>query len=119
MQITGQVHEIGAEQQITDTFKKRELIVIVADNPQYPEHIKVEATNDRVNLFDNLDAGDAVTVDFNLRGRPWTNKDGVTTYFNTLVAWKVSKGAQSNQPAHNTPPPVDISAGDEEDDLPF
>src|SRR5690606_23321509 len=91
MEITGKVHEIGAVQQVTETFKKRDLVIEYAENPQYPEFIKFEATQDRVNLFDNLSSGDEVAVSFNLRGRPWTNKEGVTTYFNSLVAWRVNK----------------------------
>ena len=75
--------------------------------------------------------GDEVEVAFNLRGRPWTNKDGVTSYFNSLVAWRVSKvttepvvaGGQPNNAtpqAFDTPSAVDISADDgKDDDLPF
>lgn len=123
MEITGKVHEVGQVQQVTDTFKKRDLVIQYAENPQFVEYIKFEATQDRVNIFDNLNAGDDVNVSFNLRGRPWTNKDGVTSYFNSLVAWRVTKGAGEQQaPQYNTPAaaPVDISSkGGEEDDLPF
>lgn len=117
MEITCKVHEVGQTQQVTETFKKRDLIVEYAENPQYPEFIKLEASQDRVNLFDNLSVGQEVTVSFNLRGRPWTNKDGVTSYFNSLVAWRVNAG-QSAQQAY-VPPPVDINQGNEDDDLPF
>lgn len=129
MEIRGKVHEIGDVQQVTDTFKKRDLIVQYAENPQFVEYIRFEATQDRTSLFDNLNVGDEVEVSFNLRGRPWTNKDGVTSYFNSLVAWRVSKvtttpvdasGAAYNAPATGTPPTVDISADDgKDDDLPF
>ncbi|WP_118193600.1 DUF3127 domain-containing protein [Albibacterium indicum] len=125
MEITGKVHEIGQVQQVTDTFKKRDLVVQYAENPQFVEYIKFEATQDRVNLFDNLNLGDEVTVSFNLRGRPWTNKEGVTTYFNSLVAWRVNKvntdtssaAGYQNQP--DSAPPIDISSDSGEDDLPF
>jgi len=130
MEIRGKVHEIGDVQQVTDTFKKRDLIVQYAENPQFVEYIRFEATQDRTSLFDNLNVGDEVEVSFNLRGRPWTNKDGVTSYFNSLVAWRVSKvttapvetGGQSYAaaPATGVPPTVDISADEgKDDDLPF
>ncbi len=130
MEIRGKVHEIGEVQQVTDTFKKRDLIVQYAENPQFVEYIRFEATQDRTTLFDNLSVGDEVEVSFNLRGRPWTNRDGVTSYFNSLVAWRVAKvttetvtsGAQSasSPQAFNAPPTVDISADDgKDDDLPF
>ncbi len=126
MEIRGKVHEIGAVQNVTDTFKKRDLIVAYAENPQFVEYIRFEATQDRVNIFDNLAIGEEVEVSFNLRGRPWTNKDGVTTYFNSLVAWRVTKLANTAQAAAPTPgyadmpAPVDISSsGADDDDLPF
>lgn len=130
MEIRGKVHEIGAVQQVTDTFKKRDLIIQYAENPQFVEYIRFEATQDRTSLFDNLNVGDEVEVSFNLRGRPWTNKDGVTSYFNSLVAWRVAKvtattagpGGQSapGPQAFDAPSPVDISADDgKDDDLPF
>lgn len=129
MEIRGKVHEIGATQQVTDTFKKRDLIVLYAENPQFPEYIRFEATQDRTSIFDNLEVGDEVEVSFNLRGRPWTNREGVTTYFNSLVAWRVSKvvttpvtpGQSASTPASaDIPPPVDISADEgKDDDLPF
>lgn len=130
MEIRGKVHEIGAVQQVTDTFKKRDLIIQYAENPQFVEYIRFEATQDRTSLFDNLNVGDEVEVSFNLRGRPWTNRDGVTSYFNSLVAWRVAKvttsaGDATGQSASgpqtfNAPSPVDISADDgKDDDLPF
>lgn len=125
MEIKATVHEIGPIQQVTDSFKKRDLIVIFADNPQYPEHIKFESTQDRVTLFDNLAPGDEIEVSFNLRGRPWTNREGITQYFNSLVAWRVVKLASANTaaPAYNAPPPpIDVAAqpgNDDDDDLPF
>lgn len=126
MEITGKVHEIGAVQEVTATFKKRDLVIEYADNPQYPEFIKFEAHQDRVNLFDNLNSGDEISVSFNLRGRPWTNKEGVTTYFNSLVAWRVNKvagtpqGTSVENAMKSTPPPaVNIDLDGEGDDLPF
>ncbi|MFB2120485.1 DUF3127 domain-containing protein [Parapedobacter sp. 2B3] len=128
MEIRGKVHEIGDVQQVTDSFKKRDLIVQYAENPQFVEYIRFEATQDRTTLFDSLNVGDEVEVSFNLRGRPWTNKDGVTSYFNSLVAWRVAKvtaepvATGQAGAAHQvaTPPTVDISADDgKDDDLPF
>lgn len=129
MEIRGKVHEIGETQNVTETFKKRDLIVSYAENPQFVEYIRFEATQDRVSIFDNLSIGEDVEVSFNLRGRPWTNKEGVTTYFNSLVAWRVTKLANTagagqpgaaSQPTVNDMPPVDISSsGSDDDDLPF
>jgi single-stranded DNA-binding protein len=123
MEIKGKVHEVGATANVTDTFKKRDLVIEYAENPQYPEFVKFEAVQDKVNLFDSVKVGDQVEVSFNLRGRPWTDKTGKTTYFNTLSVWRITvlngtQQAQSSQPEYASP--VDIStAPGQEDDLPF
>ena len=124
MEIRGKVHEIGATQQVTESFKKRDIIVAYAENPQFVEYIRFEATQDRTSIFDGLTVGEEIEVSFNLRGRPWTNKEGVTTYFNSLVAWKVTKlantAASAPAPGYaEMPAPVDLSGSNDDDDLPF
>ena len=122
MDIKGKVHEISPVQNVTETFKKRELVIEFAENPQYPEFIKFEALQDKVNLFDSVKVGDQVEVFFNLRGRPWTDKNGKTSYFNTLVVWRLNvlsgNQEQAQQPEYAASP-VDITATPGEDDLPF
>jgi len=111
MEINGKVHEIGAVQQVSGTFRKRELIVLYAESPQWPEHIRFEAVQDGVGIFDGLAPGDAVTVHFGLRGRPWTDRNGRTSYFNTLLARRVEKQGAA--------PPAQGAAADGGDGLPF
>ncbi|AZI25028.1 DUF3127 domain-containing protein [Pedobacter sp. G11] len=122
MEIKGKVHEVGATQQVSETFKKRDLIVEYAENPTYPEYIRFEALQDKTALLDTFKAGDEVEVFFNLRGRPWTDKTGKTSYFNSLVIWRINAIA-GGAPAAATPAyaaPVDVSnTPGEDDDLPF
>ncbi|KEQ29313.1 DUF3127 domain-containing protein [Pedobacter antarcticus] len=122
MELKGKVHEIGALQQVSETFKKRDLIIEYAENPTYPEYIRFEALQDKTALFDSLKTGDDVEVSFNLRGRPWTDKTGKTSYFNSLVVWRIN-ALTNSAAAASTPqyaPPADLnSAPGEEDDLPF
>lgn len=91
MELTGTVHEVGEVQIVTNEFKKRDLIVKHDDNPQFVEYIRFEANQDKVALFDHVKPGDRVEVSFNLRGQPWTNRGGITSYFNSLIAWRVKK----------------------------
>lgn len=91
MEIKGKCHDVGTTEQVTESLKKRELIVEYAENAQYPEYIKFECINDRCALLDNLRTGDDVEVFFNLKGRPYTDKSGKKSYFNSLQLWKVSK----------------------------
>ncbi|KQR71979.1 DUF3127 domain-containing protein [Pedobacter sp. Leaf176] len=123
MEIKGKVHEVGATQQVSETFKKRDLIVEYAENPTYPEYIRFEALQDKAALLDSFKAGDEVEVFFNLRGRPWTDKTGKTSYFNSLVIWRINAIAAgapaAATPAYAAPADVSNTPGGEDDDLPF
>lgn len=117
MEIKCKVHEIGQEEQVTDTFKRRALIVEYAENPSYPEYIKFEALQDKTSLLDKLKVGDNIEVFFNLRGRPWTDKNGKTTYFNSLVIWKIA-GVQAGSDDNYATPTV-LPEDDDSSELPF
>jgi hypothetical protein len=124
MEIKGKVYEVSPTTQVTESLKKRELIVEYIENPQYPEYLKFEAIQDRCSLLDNTRVGDDVEVFFNLKGRKWTDKTGKVVYFNTLALWKVNVlgGANNNNNNNTVPqyaPPVDLSKAPDDDDLPF
>lgn len=122
MDIKGKVHEISQVITVSEKFKKRELILEYAENPTYPEYVKFEAVQDKVNLFDNVKVGDQVELFFNLRGRPWTDKTGKTSYFNTLSVWRLNPLGAADASSSSTPEyaaPVDITSAPEDDDLPF
>jgi hypothetical protein len=120
MEIKGKVHEVAPTVQVTDSLKKRELIVEYIENPQYPEYLKFEAIQDRCNLLDSVKVGDDVEVFFNLRGRPWTDKAGKKSYFNSMQLWKINVLAgASSASAPEYAAPADISSTTEDDDLPF
>lgn len=119
MDIKGKVHEVSATMQVTDSLKKRELILEYIENPQYPEYIKFEAIQDRCNLLDSVKIGDNVEVAFNLKGRPWTDKTGKKTYFNSLQLWRITPVGGATGATTEYAAPVDLSAAPDDDDLPF
>lgn len=124
MEIVGKVRVINAEQQISATFRKRELVVTTDE--QYPQHILIEFTQDKSDLLNQYNPGDAVRVSINIRGREWTNPQGETKYFNSIQGWRIEK-MQSEAPAENLPPmpaadafePATELNEEEHDDLPF
>jgi hypothetical protein len=128
MNIQGKIIEIFNTQQVSEKFRKREFVIEYVENPQYPEFVKFELTQDRCNLLDDFSKGDQVDVHFNIRGRAWTNQQGVTNYFNSLQAWRIlPAGAEKTAPSADprvAAEPVSSSKGialnsDQEDDLPF
>lgn len=89
--VKGKLVEIFDTQQIKDNFSKREFVIEYSENPKYPELIKFELNNAKCSIIEQFGIGEEVTVNFNLRGRRYTNNQGVVQYFNTIQAWAISK----------------------------
>lgn len=111
-EVKGKVLEIMNVAQISDTFKKREFVLEYSEHPEYPELIQLETIQDKTSLLDSLEIGDVITAHFNLKGRKWTNKEGVDRYFNTLQCWKIDTQTEVAQP-------IDSSPDEKLDNLPF
>lgn len=92
----GRVHLIKATQQVSEKFAKREFVIKTDD--QYPQDILFQVTQDKCAILDNFKIGQSVNVHFNLRGREWTDPQGLVKYFNTLEAWRIEAlGEQAPQ----------------------
>ena len=135
--VTGRLHEIFDEQQVSEKFRKREFVLEVQDG-QYPEHIKFQMVQDKTSLIDPYKMGDEVKVTFNLRGRGF-NKNGQMLYFTNLEAWKIEAAAggggsygggqqqqaaprpaaQNQNPTLRAQPSAAPIASDDDNDLPF
>jgi len=116
MEIQGIVKNVGSTQEISDKFKKRELIIETSD--QYPQTYCVEFTQDKVDLINDIVEGQEVNVKINLRGRSWTNPQGVTKYFTSINGWKIDVVESVAVPTPpQIPTPAEQAAAD--DDLPF
>jgi single-stranded DNA-binding protein len=126
MNISAKIIEIFDTQQISGTFRKREFVVEYAENPQYPEYLKFESIQEKCDELDAVNVGDQVNIQFNLKGRKWTDPQGNVKYFNSLQAWRIESQGGSNQspPSSNQSTPSGDSdmmgqSFSEDDDLPF
>lgn len=123
MTVEGKIVEKFDTQNIKETFKKREFVLEFAENPQYPEYIKFELIQSNCEQLDSVEVGDQVKVDFNLKGRKWTDPQGQVKYFNSLQAWRIDKQTQSSASAPEIPLPSNQEWANEDfsgdDDLPF
>jgi len=113
MEVTGTIIEIFETQEISDKFKKRELIL--KTNDQYPQELSIQLTQDRCDIIEKYDIvkDDFVKVSINLRGREWTSPKGERKWFNTIDAWKIenlNEGQPTREPVKEEVP---------QDDLPF
>ena len=88
--VSGKIIEIYDEQIISDNFKKREFILKVAPNPEYPDYLKIEVVQNKTDLLDKYKVGQEVVVDINLKGKKW-EKGEKSGYFNSLQAWRIQR----------------------------
>jgi hypothetical protein len=124
MEVSGKIKMLGEAKNVgSGSFLKRELVVTTDE--QYPQHILVEFVQDKCDLLNNYQVGEAVKVSINLRGREWVDPQGVTKYFNAIQGWRVEKlSPAAPAPAASIPTaeafaPAENFKEEEHDDLPF
>lgn len=116
--ITGRIKLINDVQVISDTFRKRTMVI--ESDALYANVHEVEVAKERIALFNNLQIGQMVTVHANVNGREWTRKDGTIMYFTSLDVWRVDKpGEYQPAPQASTTDDDGGFPDDCEDDLPF
>lgn len=96
MEISGKIKVIGETQQVSESFKKRDLVITTSE--QYPQHILIDFVQDKCDLLNNLRVGQEVKVGINLKGREWTSPQGETRYFNQIQGWRIE--AMQQAPSH-------------------
>lgn len=123
MEVVGKVKVVNPEQQVSASFKKRE--IVVTTDEQYPQHILIEFAQDKCDLLSAYKVGEDVKVHINLRGREWVNPQGETRYFNQIQGWRIERTAapqSATQAYMNNQQPTPQQSpeySNEPDDLPF
>ena len=111
--LKGSIKTIKATQVVTDSFSKREFVVL-DESGQYPQTMLFQSVQDKCEMLNQFKEGDSVEVFFNLRGREWTNQQGEVKVFNTLDAWKIQPLSGETKTAKTVAEVEDDSSG-----LPF
>lgn len=134
MEVTGILKKKMDTKQVSDKFKSREFVLTTDSSGNYPQQVSFQLNQDKCDLLNNFNVGDEIKLQFNLRGREWTNPQGEVKYFNTLEAWKIEKVGTSSSSKPNAPVPAPaasaktnvtettsqtFSSSDDSDDLPF
>ena len=124
-EVEGKLYKKFDTVQVKDTFKKRELVLEIEDGA-YSQLIKFQLIQDRCSLLDDYVEGNDIKVFFNLNGRAWTGRDGTTSYFTNLTAWKIENPAPAQQQQQSAPSTTaaggdfpSLSDAPPVDDLPF
>jgi len=122
MEVQGRVHYVGETLEVGSTtkIKKRELLLVIDEDQEYPQNIKLEVMGGRCEMFDGIGKGDIVTVKYRLEGRLYQKVNEPETAFNTLKAWQiVVNKAAGNSKTEDVSAPAEISSAPDDDDLPF
>ena len=104
MEIIGKIKVINATQEVSASFKKRELVVTTDE--QYPQHIPIYFVQDKCDTLNSYKVGQEVKVSINIRGNEYNGK-----YFVSLQGWRIEK--LSDAPVATT------QTTEETDDLAF
>lgn len=113
MEVNGKIKVINPTQEVSASFKKRELVVTTDE--QYPQDILIEFNQAKCDDLNGYNIGDSVKVSINLRGRCWTNPQGEDKYFNTIQGWRIERLQNDN----GQTPPEPIYPNFESQDPPF
>ena len=123
MELSGKVIAVleprGGVSKTGNAWKVQEYVIETHD--QYPRKMCFDVFGeDKINQF-NIQIGEELTVHFDIDAREWQGR-----WFNSIRAWKVDRAqAGPDMPPQDVPfppmnaAPVDFSASDEKDDLPF
>ena len=123
MDLTGKVIAVleprGGVSKTGNPWKVQEYVIETEES--YPRKMCFDVFGeDKINQF-NIQMGERLTVSFDIDAREWQGR-----WFNSIRAWKVERVSTEQMPSASDVPfppmnaaPVDFSANDEKDDLPF
>ena len=76
--------------QVSESFSKREFVLTVVDGA-FSNDILIQLVKDKVTLINDINIGDMLEVETNLKGKEWNSPSGEVKYFNSIECWKVTK----------------------------
>jgi len=113
LEVTGKLLVKYDPIQVSDKFKKREFVIELAEEINgnvYTNFAKLQLVQNKCEIIDRFNTGDAIKVTFNIKGNSYVDKkDGQTKYITNLDAWRVEaagaapQGGGAPAPAYNAP----------------
>ena len=107
MKLTGELIEKFEAVQVSEKYLKREFVLKVKEG-NYFQELLIQLGQDNCYLIDSIKVGEQIECSINLKGRPWTNPQGVKKWFTTLECWQVS--VQQGTPVAKPVTYADLSA---------
>jgi Protein of unknown function (DUF3127). len=91
LEVTGKLLVKYDTQQVNDRFKKREFVMELAEEINgnvYTNYAKMQLVQNKCEILDRFNEGDAIKVNFNIKGNRW-ERDGKVNYITNLDAWRI------------------------------
>lgn len=121
LELKGKIIHIGDMQTFASGFQKREFVIETEE--QYKQEISLELFGDKIDIIDAHKIGDTVDVGINIRGKSHTNPQGQKRWFNSLVAWKITRpnpiDTSGKVPTASTEQAFGNPFEDEDESVPF
>lgn len=98
LEVTGKLAVKYDTQNVNDRFKKREFVLELSEEINgnvYTNFAKMQLVQNKCDILDRFNEGDAVKVSFNIKGNKW-ERDGKVSYITNLDAWRI-ESANSGQ----------------------
>lgn len=83
-----EIKEIWKTETLQNGFEKR--FAVVKTLEQYPQTLKMEFTQNNVNLLDHVQTGEIVYMTFGVRGNR-VKKEEKDMFFQSLNVWKIER----------------------------
>ena len=118
IEVSGKVVKVGEIQQITDSFKKRELWIDT--DSKYRNQLSIEFKQDGCVHLDDVSVGDEVNCSINIEGNEYNGKR-----YTSISGWKIqnlsagSSASDPNNPPENLPPAGEFEEYEEDSSIPF
>lgn len=104
MELQGTIKFIGQTEQVSQTFQKRDVVIMTEESSQYPQPILVQFTQAKCDELNTYQVGQQAIISVNLRGKEYQDKQtGQIKYFNTIQGWKITAVGMQQQPQHQQP----------------
>lgn len=103
--IKGTIKNVGTVE-TKGEFKFRKLVLNTGGD--YPQILSIDFTQKNCDLLNNYNEGQDVEVQYNLRGREWTNPQGKTVIFNTIQGWKIDTATEGVSTSQQAPDRADL-----------
>lgn len=97
MDLKGTLYKKMSREVINEKLTKLQFVIETTEtynDVEKKQYVLLESYNKTLQQVDAVKEGDKVAVNINLGGRKWQSPTGETKYFNTLVAWKISKQSE-------------------------